>query len=143
MTTALKGLISVHLADPALSAELSAIYTNIQKVLDLRHKYLRVSLQGNGDNPKDDPSWRVYPPPPPPVWIGEPARSAGLQDFNGPPIIENRRKPGENIGEDFVYDEVEVPGPDEMVFKLDDKGVFQVYENKKGIPPGEVWWCQY
>ena len=48
--------------------------------------------------------------------------------------MENRRKPGEDIGEDFIYDEVEVPGADEMVFKLDDKGVYQVYENKKGTP---------
>lgn len=117
-----------------MSAELCAIYTNIQKVLDLRHKYLRVSLQGHADNPKDDPGWRVYPPPPPPVWVGEPVSSAGPQDSSGPVVMENRRKPGEDIGEDFIYDEVEVPGADEMVFKLDDKGVYQVYENKKGTP---------
>jgi AMP deaminase len=134
-----------------LSAELSAIYTNIQKVLDLRHKYLRVSLQGHADNPKDDPSWKIYPPPPPPVWIEEP-RLAG-PGFQGgmemnesntaeksfwagsdKPQQEKHRKPGEDIGEDFLFDEVEIPGADEMVFRLDDKGVYQVYENKKGNP---------
>src|SRR5690348_2197060 len=42
--------------DTGLTAELSTIYTNIQKILDLRHKYLRLSLQRPTDNPKDDPS---------------------------------------------------------------------------------------
>ncbi|KAA8907325.1 hypothetical protein FN846DRAFT_700560 [Sphaerosporella brunnea] len=136
--------------DPALSAELSAIYTNIQKVLDLRHKYLRVSLQGDQDNPKDDPSWKIYPPPPPPVWVEEPRSAApgqqGGTEMNETsaaeksfwagsekPIPTKHRKPGEDIGEDFVYEEVEIPGADEMVFRLDDKGVYQVYENKKAL----------
>jgi len=54
--------------DAHITAELSSIYSNIQKVLDLRHKYIRLSLQGPGDNPKDDPSWDIYPPHPEPVW---------------------------------------------------------------------------
>jgi len=132
-----------------LSAELSVIYTNVQKVLDLRHKYLRVSLQGGSGNPNDDPSWKIYPPPPPPVWVEDPAKTVGFQTPNevaDPTATEKSfwagsekgkertyRKPGEDIGEDFIYDEVEIPGEDEMVFRLDDKGVYQVYENKKGM----------
>jgi AMP deaminase len=54
--------------DAHITAELSSIYSNIQKVLDLRHKYIRLSLQGPSDNPKDDPSWDIYPPHPEPVW---------------------------------------------------------------------------
>ena len=50
--------------DSSITTELSSIYTNIQKVLDLRHKYIRLSLQRNFDNPKDDPAWRIYPTPP-------------------------------------------------------------------------------
>jgi AMP deaminase len=60
--------------DSSITAELSAIYTNIRKVLDLRHKYIRLSLQGADDNPKDDPRWNIYPPPPEPVWEEEKAR---------------------------------------------------------------------
>ncbi|KAI5776656.1 hypothetical protein EDC01DRAFT_681312 [Geopyxis carbonaria] len=135
--------------DPTLSAELSTIYTNIQKVLDLRHKYLRVSLQGHTDNPKDEPSWKIYPPPPPPVWVDDFARPG---DTSNPPHLnesnaaeksfwagsgtqnyEKSRKPGHDVGEDFVYDECEIPSEDEMVFRLDDKGVYQVYENKKAL----------
>ncbi|KAI9831900.1 MAG: putative zinc finger protein [Sarea resinae] len=55
-------------SDAQIATELSAIYANIQKVLDIRHKYIRLSLQGPSDNPKDDPSWKIYPPPPEPVW---------------------------------------------------------------------------
>ncbi|KAL7269463.1 AMP deaminase [Rhizina undulata] len=138
--------------DPALSAELSTIYTNVQKILDLRHKYMRVSLQEEGDNPKDDASWKIYPPPPPPVWVEdaarqsaaghEPAHSAadkfwgtGSDRGRVPGDMEGRRKPGYDIGEDFVLEECEIPTEDEMVFKLDDHGVYQVYENKKGKFP--------
>lgn len=134
------------LEDPTLTAELSAIYTNIQKVLDLRHKYMRVSLQGASDNPKDDPRWNIYPPPPPPVWIDEPVQTpdgaSSFQTTDDPEKSfwagsDNRnrdtaRKPGQDIGEDFMYAECEIPQEDEMDFKLDGQGVFQVYENKKG-----------
>lgn len=35
--------------DDQITSELSAIYTNIQKVLDIRHKYIRLSLQGSSE----------------------------------------------------------------------------------------------
>lgn len=57
--------------DSIITSELSAIYTNIQKVLDMRHKYIRLSLQASNDNPKDEPNWPIYPPPPEPVWDDE------------------------------------------------------------------------
>ncbi|KAL2020689.1 hypothetical protein VTK56DRAFT_8085 [Thermocarpiscus australiensis] len=63
-------------ADPQINAEMSAIFKNIQKVLDLRHKYIRLSLQGPNDNPKDDPSWNIYPPPPEPAWAEDRERAA-------------------------------------------------------------------
>jgi len=48
------------MSDSSVTAELSAIYTNVQKVLDLRHKYIRLSLQHDFDNPRDDPGWKIY-----------------------------------------------------------------------------------
>lgn len=57
--------------DSQITSELSTIYTNIQKILDLRHKYMRLSLQNDNDNPKDDPNWNIYPPPPEPAWYEE------------------------------------------------------------------------
>lgn len=162
--------------DANITSELSTIYTNIQKVLDLRHKYIRLSLQSDGDNPKDDPNWNIYPPPPEPAWYDE-QNKAGPSTTNGknsqsnsmansmvlPPLESPRtrdgdhsrnfssmstpqtphsphipkpqkkkRKPGQDIGEDFDIDDLlPVPGPGEMSFKLDGNGVYQIYENSK------------
>lgn len=53
---------------PNIHPELQEMSSMIQKVLDLRHKYIELSLQRPGDNPKDYPDWKVYPEPPKPVW---------------------------------------------------------------------------
>lgn len=62
---------------PDISPELSAISINIKRVLDMRHKYIKLSLQGPGDNPKDSPDWRIYPPPPNPTWDDSKNRPIG------------------------------------------------------------------
>jgi AMP deaminase len=150
-------------SDAHITSELSTIYSNIQKVLDLRHKYIRLSLQGHTDNPKDDPSWNIYPPHPEPVWEDERGRMGTMS--NGGNSITNsmilpqdhplaidgnnnrptssagapqtpktprpRRKPGQDIGSDFDVDELlPLPQADEMVFRLDEHSVFQVYESE-------------
>ena len=148
----------------SITSELSAIYTNIQKILDMRHKFIRLSLQEPGDNPKDDPGWNIYPPPPEPVWDEENNRpivtqpgsegtipvkvlSAGVdmssyqqKDFrkvNKPQSTRTSpprrpRKPGTKIGEDFdILEVLPIPEESEMAFKLDGKGVFQVYETSE------------
>lgn len=146
-------------SDPHIVAELSTIFRNIQKILDIRHRYIRLSLQRDGDNPKDDPSWDIYPPPPEPAWVG-PHMS---QDSHGPNTGNNsmsnsttlpaqasvqrpgdlgpgtvdaepkrtprKRKPGHDIGEDFdMGDLLPLPQSSELVFRLDENGVYQVYE---------------
>ncbi|KAI1542956.1 Add Adenosine deaminase [Pyrenophora tritici-repentis] len=128
------------MSDSSITAELSSIYTNIQKVLDLRHKYIRLSLQRSFDNPKDDPAWRIYPSPPEPVWndLSKERRNAGTSSMQNSGVLEPSeppkppRKMGTNIGEDFHLEEcLPVPGPGEMSFRLDDSGVYQVYETAK------------
>jgi AMP deaminase len=124
--------------DSNVTAELSAIYTNIQKVLDLRHKYIRLSLQGAFDNPKDDPGWKIYPPHPEPVWDEAKDRrnpgslqNSGVIDPSEPPQ-KPPRKMGNDIGEDFEMDDLlPLPGASEMSFRLDDSCVFQVYETSQ------------
>ncbi|KAL9585113.1 MAG: hypothetical protein Q9212_001710 [Teloschistes hypoglaucus] len=70
------------LVDPSVHPELLEMSSMIQKVLDLRHKYLGLSLQRPNDNPKDHPDWKVYPEPPKPVWtdgkIAPPSSSAAI-----------------------------------------------------------------
>lgn len=162
-------------ADDHITAELSAIYSNIQKVLDLRHKYIRLSLQGPSDNPKDESGWQIYPPHPEPVWDEERGRmgtgtagpnsinnslansmvlpsqdrpqtrgsdsnrpgssAGGVQTQQGPQTqktFRQKRKPGQDIGADFeMSDLLPLPEAGEMSYKMDENGVYQVYENSK------------
>ena len=107
--------------DDTVAAELSAIYTNIQRVLDIRRKYIQLSLQGPIDNPKDDPDWRIYPPPPEPVWYhsdgkqtqvdgsSEPSTSQTLSRDSAtraPESPKSQRKMIQDIGSDFDMDEL-------------------------------------
>ncbi|KAI5808174.1 hypothetical protein DFH27DRAFT_590182 [Peziza echinospora] len=135
--------------DATISSELCTIYTNIQKILDIRHKYLRISLQGEGDNPKDDPCWNIYPLPPPPQWVEEKDRESfsmtgsqtlnpdagrgGAQSAMGGGFYKEGRKQGVDIGSDFDFDDCDIPSEDEMEYKLDNMGVYQVYENKTAL----------
>jgi len=152
--------------DPQIMSELSIIFTKVQKILDLRHKYIRMSLQGPEDNPKDDPAWNIYPPPPEPAWVEEHEKAAnGRPGANsvsnsvsnsmvlspdqsgqqakddlggGSNMAESetktspkKRKPGQDIGEDFnMKDLLPLPGPDGMTYRLDDNGVYQVFEHE-------------
>ncbi|KAL9005730.1 MAG: hypothetical protein Q9188_001487 [Gyalolechia gomerana] len=59
------------LNDTSINNELREMSSMIQRVLNLRHKYIALSLQRPGDNPKDHPDWKVYPQPPKPVWTEE------------------------------------------------------------------------
>lgn len=130
-----------------VTTELHAIYSNIQKILDLRHKYIRLSMQGPADNPRDDPGWGIYPPPPNPVWHGNKERKNADGDETThektPSTSQTlpkkpQRKMGQDIGEDFDYDECfPLPEASEMTFKLDEGGVYQVYETSTSAELGE------
>lgn len=157
-------------SDDNITSELSTIYTNIQKILDIRHKYIRLSLQQDGSNPRDEPNWKIYPPPPEPAWYeaGYEDRDRGNTTSNGmnsqsnsmsnsmvlppqdrprtgdhsrnvsttsqPKAPRKKRKPGQDIGEDFyLEDNLPVPGPDEMSYRMDENGVYQVYENSEAV----------
>ncbi|KAK4560902.1 AMP deaminase [Recurvomyces mirabilis] len=135
--------------DSSVASELNAIYSNIQKILDLRHKYIRLSLQGPTDNPKDDPSWPVYPSMPEPVWQENKVRSSkpldgGGEETNTAPAsplsarAKRPRKMGQDIGEDFELDDcLPLPEAAEMSYELDENGVYQVYETSKSAEMGE------
>ncbi|KAJ1333736.1 AMP deaminase [Microdochium nivale] len=144
--------------DSYITAELSTIFQSIQKIIDLRHKYIRLSLQRDGDNPKDDPSWEIYPPPPEPAWVGPagpqdvPAPMTGYNSMSNSTVLPppqstpqrqseqgadgvdgrkyaKKRKPGQDVGEDF--DLADVPAmapPSEFTYRLDESGVYQVFE---------------
>ncbi|KAI8605476.1 hypothetical protein EDD21DRAFT_332048 [Dissophora ornata] len=103
-----------------VTQELRELYTDFQKCLDLREKYMKVSCQRIGDNPSDSDDWVIYPPPPAPSW----------------PLTENKGRTSngpDSIGSDFVREDVPIPGLCDHVFELDDTGIFQVYESKDDL----------
>ncbi|KAK0717047.1 hypothetical protein B0T26DRAFT_277263 [Lasiosphaeria miniovina] len=149
-------------ADPQITAELTTIFKNIHQILDARHKYMRLSLQRPGDNPKDDPSWNIYPSPPEPAWTDD--RDKAMGGTQAPNSVSNslqnslvlnvdkhsergpetprksaakKRKPGQGIGEDFdMEDLMPLPGQSDMGFRMDGGGVYQVFENAESEQAG-------
>lgn len=133
-------------AEPHITSELSAIAKNIQHIVDLRRKYISLSSQGPEDNPRDQPGWEIYPPPPEPAWkqdefgeadpFGSKPGTSDTQTGNGSKRSGRRRKPGQNIGEDFDMDDLlPLPGDDGMVFTLDEGGVYQVFQRPDATEP--------
>lgn len=141
-------------SDEAVTAELQLVCSKIQKLLDKRHKYLQLSLQTSDSNPRDQPGWRIYPPPPEPAWIDDKERIDG-----GPhlPALENgssfvptinraedhairpqmKRKMGQDIGEDFdMVDLLPLPKASRLDFRLDESSVYQVHEVDSDGRPG-------
>ncbi|KID86362.1 AMP deaminase [Metarhizium guizhouense ARSEF 977] len=131
--------------EPHVTAELSAISQNIQKVLDLRRKYIALSSQGPDDNPRDQSSWDIYPPPPEPAWaqtkggrtnFPDALSSAHIGHNDHRPYSSWRRKPDLDVGEDFnMNDLLPLPGDDGMAFRLDDSGVYQVFDSDDATLP--------
>ncbi|KAF9027791.1 AMP deaminase [Haplosporangium bisporale] len=90
-----------------VTLELQSLYTNFQKCLDLREKYMKVSCQRVGDNPSDKDDWVIYPPPPPPSW----------------PVTENKGRVTDgpdSIGNDFFIEETPIPGLCDHVYESAD-----------------------
>lgn len=136
--------------EPEITAELSAICKSIQKIVDTRRRYIALSSQGPDDNPRDHPHWDVYPPPPEPAWrqnqhnddyaAGAAGHGQGLGDIPEKPEHHKRhtrpRKPGYDVGEDFNMDDLlPLPSDEGWTFKLDESGVFQVFEEEDAKKP--------
>jgi AMP deaminase len=145
-----------------IAPEMRTICTSIKKVLEIRHKYVALSLQRPNDNPKDHEDWRIYPPAPQPVWDDVKNRPSSLNSganslanskvlgidhhtacngsfggSSGQNIFSSAKKPrkaGQDIGEDFDLSELlPLPEEAEAVFKLDNTSVYQVYETPNSI----------
>lgn len=145
---------NLNLVETAITSELASLFQSLQRCLDLRDKYMIRSRQRLGDNPKDHdghfpglddgiadvsgvrpdsdfksnnppPSpfkpWRVYPPPPPPHWHWTDKEKVVSAEGN------SARTDG-----DFVFEDCAIPERHSWEFDIDDKGVFQVYENIQG-----------
>jgi len=101
-----------ELEDQQVKSELEDLYTRFHKCLDLRDKYMELSLQRSRDNPKDSDDWKIYPP-----------------------HHENKKR---EVGEDFEFEKCEIPGVHEYNFRLDESGVYKVYKTQEVLPAYKV-----
>ncbi|KAF8685444.1 hypothetical protein RHS04_00662 [Rhizoctonia solani] len=123
---------------PALTPELKQLYSSLQRCLKLRDKYMSVSLQRLGDDPRhydgdsstgalrEDPDnkpprfkpWNIYPPPPPPHW------KFRAHNTSAPEISHS------HDGDiPFEFSNCEIPVQMPWEWEVDERGVFQVYED--------------
>lgn len=111
----------------AITDDIVQIYTGVQHCLDLRRKYIKISLQRSSDNPKNNVErWRIYPEPPPPRWLFN-AECGAWEDHK-------HDYPKLGVGEDFNFEDCEIPGSDKKVYRLEN-GVYQVYPDDNGFFP--------
>ncbi|OJJ46327.1 hypothetical protein ASPZODRAFT_133366 [Penicilliopsis zonata CBS 506.65] len=114
----------------AVASELSMIYHKIKGLLDRRSRYIKLSLQGPGDNPMDQSDWKIEPPPPEPAWDNE---KESYLSGSGERVYDERkrRKMGQDIGEDFDMSKfMPLPEKSSWVFELDGNSVYQVYKTQ-------------
>ncbi|KAJ2448100.1 AMP deaminase, partial [Coemansia sp. RSA 2337] len=95
--------------------ELQDIGKAFTRCMELRDKYMQISLQRESDNPRNTPEWTVYPAPPPPAW-----HSFG-------------KKP-QAAGEEFDMAKCEIPDDDGCTFAMGDDGVYTVFEKGASVP---------
>ncbi|EEH39306.2 AMP deaminase [Paracoccidioides lutzii Pb01] len=147
-----QGMGAFTTSEDAITTELGIICRKIQRLLDMRQRYIRLSLQRTSDNPRDEPGWFIYPPPPEPSWDEdrEPPGTGSLSNsmimsgsqrgaqtnYSGdsmhPFLFRKKRKLGEDIGEDFdMEDLLPLPEASQMTFELDENSVYQVYETEE------------
>lgn len=137
-----------------ITPEMARTFKLFQHCLELRDKYVAKSLQRLGDNPRDHDGhfnglaedsagvsglqpnvdfaqarvtespykpWKIYPKPPPPHWHFTTKHDVPATD--GHDTAER---------EEFDFSTCQIPGSHSWEFRIDDKGVYQVYSSTAG-----------
>ncbi|GMM34031.1 AMP deaminase [Saccharomycopsis crataegensis] len=114
-----KNIDSDYADDEPVSQELIQILKDVKLSLQLREKYQRLSMQRDDQNPKNQDNWKIYPEPPSRAWNPE-AKEL------------NKDMPKVTMDHDqFNFDSIDIPGEDQtFYYKLDDSGVYQVYDTE-------------
>jgi AMP deaminase len=137
---------------PDQTPEFERMLEVLRKCLELRDKYMTVSNQRLGDNPRDHDGvfhgiaegfsdvmgvrpeatgscepveeqlkpWHIHPRPPPPHWHWTADQAAA---------ISGRTSPSDVV--DFT--QFGIPGAHEWEFEIDDQGIYQVYDDVRGM----------
>lgn len=140
--------------DGIVASEYTSIFESLRKCLELRDKYMRVSGQMLGFNPKDhdgqfsglDSRVADVSGVRPDVDLASGQEPASpfqpWRIYPRPPPphwhwVERgavRHTPTEFEDEEFIFENCEIPGPDpnHWNFELDERGVYQVYDSSQG-----------
>ncbi|KAG9315878.1 AMP deaminase [Chiua virens] len=143
------GFLSCFHLQSAITPEMMRTFKLFRHCLDLRDKYIAKSLQRLGDNPRDHDdhfngiaegfacvsgvkpdvefteaklphspyeAWKIYPRPPPPHWHFPAEHDVPAPDRHATPEEE-----------DFDFSTCQIPESHSWEFKIDEKGVYQVY----------------
>ncbi|KAK9478571.1 hypothetical protein V1514DRAFT_330447 [Lipomyces japonicus] len=118
-----------------IDQELENICKSVRRCLDLRRKYIDRSVQGEEDNPRSSPDWKIYPEPPKPAWTDTKELRRDSPDF----IKHSQKKDvkpegAAGIGWDFDFEAIQIPiiKYDDTEFTLDESGVYQVTKKTSG-----------
>ncbi|KAH0831958.1 AMP deaminase [Lanmaoa asiatica] len=142
---------------PSITPEMARTFKLFQHCLELRDKYITKSLQRLGDNPRDHDghfngivegfagvdgvqpnvdfakarvagspykAWKIYPKPPPPHWHFIAKHDVPAAD--GHLTAET---------EEFDFSNCQIPQSHPWAFRIDDKGVYQVYSTAADESP--------
>lgn len=106
------------------SSELVDLYEKVKMCLDMRHKYMDLSLQRcELDNPKNHDKWDIYPPPPKPTYKLK-------NKFN--------QLPGQPAEEDDIdmdkFPMSDLDANDRYELRHNDQDVYEVIDKKTGEP---------
>lgn len=98
--------------------ELASMYGSVAECLDMRTKYMDLSLQDDRRNPKNQSNWSIYPPPP------EPEYDPVTKHFIIKPKVATTP---DNVGYKFDMDELEIPAENKYTLELNSDCVFEVF----------------
>lgn len=137
-----------------MTDELRHLYGSLQRCLELRDKYMRLSRQRLGDNPRDhdgvftgldedlqgvagvkpysDYAKRNKPKRSFQPWKIYPKPPPPHWHWKDTNLAPNSSK-AVRTAEEFDFAQCEIPGEDSRVFSLDEKGVYQVYNGTDGM----------
>lgn len=145
-----------------LPPELKSLYESLQKCLELRDKYIKISLQRVGDNPRDyDGSFAGFAHPDAGGVAGlRPDATQEQRDLHPPPesneaatqqwriypkpppphwhwtdkqkVASGQASPSDE--EEFEFSNCVIPGEHQWTYGLDEEGVYQVYDPSSQEP---------
>ncbi|KAI9058231.1 AMP deaminase [Trametes sanguinea] len=156
----LKGKSKV--TETPIAVENIPIFEALEKCLDLRDKYMHVSGQKLGFNPRDhdglftgldddiatvsgvrpDADWETRLPPKSPFnkWRIYPRPPPPHWHWKGQQtVVPSNSGHDLSSNEEFDFAKCEIPGPDEYNFGIDERGVYQVYDPSSSTPKMPVY----